>query len=248
MSRAALIPVLAFALCPALAAQQPAPSAPVLREPTPEIITTGTGEARMTPDRATVSIGVHTQAATAAKASAENARKQQAVIDTLRAMGIPANQITTVNYSVYPEQSYHPDQGDKEPKIVGYNVNNTVQVEVQKIDRVGALIDAALAKGANGINSLEFSASNTDSARRAALADALASARGDAEALAQAAGGTLGMMIEASTSFVVPPRPLMGMAARMVAGGEATPTPINPGEQTIHVNVTTRWRFAPGGR
>jgi len=246
MSRAALIPMFAFTLCTPLAAQQPAPPTSMMREPAPEIITTGSGEAHVTPDRATIAIGVRTQAATAAKASAENARKQQAVIDTLRALGIPANRISTVNYSVFPEQSYHPDQGDKEPKIVGYNVDNTVQVEVEKIDRVGALIDAAIAKGANGINSLQFSASNTDSARRSALADALAGARGDAEALARAAGGTLGPMIEANTSSAVMPRPVMGMTMRMNA--EPAPTPISPGEQTLYVNVTTRWRFTPGSK
>lgn len=248
MSRAALIPVLAFAFCPPLAAQQqPAPSSMMMRQPVPEIITTGTGEAHVTPDRATIAIGVHTQAPTAAGASAENARKQQAVIDTLRALGIAANQISTVNYNVFPEQSYHPDQGDKAPKIVGYNGDNTVQVEVRKIDQIGTLIDAALAKGANGINSLEFSASNTDAARRAAISDALASARSDADALARAAGGSLGDLLEASTSSPALPRPVMsGVAMRMTA--EATPTPINPGEQTVRVTVTTRWRFSPRGQ
>ena len=245
MSRATILASALFLWTP-LAAQQPAPSPTMGREPTPVIMTTAEGEARVTPDRATISIGVQTRATTAAKASAENAAKQRAVIDTLRAMGVPANQISTVNYSVYPEQSYHPDQGDKEPKIIGYNVVNTVRVEVRKIDQIGALIDASLAKGANGINSLEFSASNTAEARRSALADALANAKGDAQALAREAGGTLGALIEANTGAPpIEPRPVM---MRMAESAAPAPTPINPGEQTIHVIVTTRWHFISGSK
>lgn len=230
-----------------LAAQQGAPPSMHPMFP-PEVVTTGKGEARVTPDRATIFIGVQTRAATAAQASAENARKQRAVIDTLRALGIGNEQISTVNYNVWPEQSYRPDQGDKAPKIVGYNVSNTVRVEVRKIDQLGALLDAALAKGANAINSLEFSSSNEDSARRTALAAAVARARGDAEALARSAGGQLGELLEVSTAPVSqPPRPypMMMRAPEAVA---ADTTPINPGEQTITVTVTTRWRFVPGGK
>lgn len=247
MSRAALF-VLALALCPPLAAQQPTPTPDrmMMHEPTPEVATSAEGEAQVTPDRATISIGVQTRAKTAKEAGAENARRQQAVIDTLRALGIPADQISTVGYNVYPEQVYHPDQGDKEPRIVGYNVINTVRVEVRQLDKLGSVIDAALAKGANGINSLELSASNIDEARRSALASALARARGDAEALARAAGGSLGALIEATTAEATPPR-MFKNAEMMSVRQAAAPTPISPGEQTIHVTVTARWRFAPGG-
>jgi len=247
MLRAALIPMFAFTLCTPLAAQQPAPPTSMMREPVPEIITTGSGEAHVTPDRATIAIGVRTQAATAAKASAENARKQQAVIDTLRALGIPANRISTVNYSVYPEQQYNPQQGDKEPKIVGYNVSNTVRVDIHDISKVGAIIDTALSKGANNINSLDFYASNQDSTRRQALAEAVQRARGDAEALARGAGGQLGELIELSSAPVYnPPRPVPYMA--MARDEAMSATPVNPGEQTLTVTVTARWKFVAGGR
>jgi uncharacterized protein YggE len=216
----------------------------MMHESMPEVVTSGEGEAQVTPDRATISIGVQTRAKTAKEAGAENAERQRAVIDTLRALGIPANQISTVSYNVYPEQVYHPDQGDKEPRIVGYNVTNTVRVEVRQLDKLGALIDAVLAKGANTIHSIELSASNTDEARRSALAAALAQARGDAEALARAAGGSLGALLEATTAQVAAP-PMFKNAEMMSARGAAAPTPISPGEQTIHVTVTTRWRFIP---
>ncbi|MBX6331933.1 MAG: SIMPL domain-containing protein [Gemmatimonadaceae bacterium] len=239
MMRYSHLVILSFAAAP-LAAQQGGGAMPMMNRP-PEIVTSAQGEARVTPDRATVFIGVETRAATAAQAGAQNARKQAAVIDTLRALGIAKEQISTVGYNVYPQQSFPQPGGDQTPKIVGYNVSNTVRVEVGKLDQLGKLLDAALAKGANAINSLELYASNQDDARRAAYAEAVARARADAEALARAAHGHLGDLLELSTTPTVqPPRPYPFAAMAMKSTAE---TPISAGEQTITVNVMARWSF-----
>ena len=108
-------------------------------------------------------MGVQTRAATAAKASADNATKQRAVIDAIRAQGIAPEQISTVNYTLNAEQAYNPQAGDKAPRITGYVATNTVRVEVRRVDQVGALIDAAIAKGANDVSSLDFHSSAPDS-------------------------------------------------------------------------------------
>lgn len=213
----------------------------------PEIVTSAQGEAQYTPDRAHIYIGVQTRAKTAQEAGAENARKQEAVIAAIQSLGIPKERISTVNYSVYPEQQYNPQQGDKEPKIVGYNVSNTVRVDIHDISQVGAIIDTALAKGANNINSLDFYSSNQDSTRREALDEAVQRARADAEALARSAGGQLGDLIEINSAAVnVPPRPVPLMAMARVESASATP--VAPGEQTLTVTVTTRWKFVAGER
>src|SRR5687768_11252663 len=69
----------------------------------PSISVSAQGSTRITPDRATIQIGVQTQGATAAAASAENARVAQRVIAAIKAVGIGAEQISTVNYSVNPD-------------------------------------------------------------------------------------------------------------------------------------------------
>jgi uncharacterized protein len=69
---------------------------------TPQIVTVGTGEARVTPDRATILIGLRSRAGTAAQAGADNARRQRAVLDTLRALGLQSDQLSTMNYAVSP--------------------------------------------------------------------------------------------------------------------------------------------------
>ena len=244
MRRFALFSML-LAAAPA-AAQQGAPPSPA--QLGPDIITSGTGEARVTPDRAQVHIGVQTRAATAAQAGADNARKTRAVIDAIKARGIPAAQIATSEYNLYPEYDHQeqPREGPQMPRVIGYVANNTVRVEVRQLDQVGAVIDAALAAGANMVNAIQFFASNVDAARRTALGEAVARARGDAEALARAANGSLGALLELNTQSP-PVRPMYAEQRLMRMGGAAdTQTPVEPGQQTLTVWVSGRWAFVPG--
>lgn len=206
----------------------------------PQITVVGHGDIKVTPDRATIQISVQTRAPTAAAAASENAAKQQSVLNALRALGLGNDQLSTVNYNVYPEQRY---QEGKDPEVIGYNVTNTVLVEVRKLNQVGPVIDAALSHGANMITSLQFSASNTEAARRSAIAMAIEKARADAEAAAKAARGTLGTLLEITVGAYAPPPPRPVIMMRAAAA--APETPINPGEDTVSVEVTTRWRFNP---
>jgi uncharacterized protein YggE len=206
-----------------------------------EIVTSATGEAQFVPDRAAVYIGVETRAATAAAAARDNAQRQRAIIDAVVATGVSREQISTENYSVAPNTRY--DQATQRSSVVGYIVSNVVRVEVRRIDQVATVLDAALAKGANQINSLDFFASNSDSARHAAIAQGVTRARADAETLARAGGGSLGALVELSTGDAGP-RPMYRLDVRN-AMAAAAPTPIEPGQQRIQVTVNARWRFIP---
>ena len=209
----------------------------------PRVVTSGEGQVRTSPDRATVLVGVQTRSPTAAVAAADNARRQKAILDTIKALGIPTEQLTTQNYSVAPEMRYDPNGAP--PKVTGYTVSNTVRVELKRIDQVGSVIDAALAKGANQIAGVQFAVSNIAEVRRQALAEAVRNARADAEALARAAGGSLGSLIEVTSSGPVY-RPVMGQIQLRGVAAEAAPTPIEAGEQVISATVTAVWQFIPG--
>lgn len=209
----------------------------------PQISVIGHGEVRVTPDRATIQISVQSRAVTAAAAAADNANKQSAVIAGIRALGINDDQISTTNFSVSPEQKYEPNS---EPVITGYVVTNTVVVDVRKISQVGAVLDASLRRGANLISGLNFYSSNAESSRRAAIALAVAAARADGEAAARAAGGTLGPLLEISMNTYSPPGPRPMLLRSMAAGSAQADTPISPGQETVSMDVATRWRFIPG--
>jgi hypothetical protein len=235
--------ILALSLAAPIARAQVAPVPTVVTRP--EIAVSAMGEAEVTPDRARLSIGVQTRAATAAEAASRNAALQTAVINAVKSLGIPAERITTSGYNVYPEQSY--DNVERRPRVTGYNVQNTVMVDVWDVAKVGPVLDAVLAKGANLVSSLTFYSSQEEAVRRRALANAVARARADAEAMAAAAGGQLGPLVELTSgvSYTPPPRPLAAMEARAAA---AAPTPISEGTQNVMAQVTARWQFVPGSR
>lgn len=214
-----------------------------MHAPSPPSLNVGArGEVRTQPDRATIHIAVETRASNAAAAASENARLQQRVIAAIRGAGIPQDRISTIGYNVFPE--YRHDTS-RTPILVGYRVNNTVAVEVHQIDRVGPVLDAALGAGANSISGLRFYSSNAEQLRREAIGRAVQTARADAEVLARSAGGTLGELLEAHVgAFYAPPPPPMPMRMEVAAAAVAD-TPITPGEQTIAVDVNTRWRFIP---
>ena len=213
---------------------QGSPSAP------PQVVTTGTGEVQLSPDRASVMLGVQSRAATVAQATADNSRRQRAIIDTLRGLGLGSDQITTLNFNVSPDMQYPPNGT---PRVVGYVVTNTVRASLRRVEDVGRTIDAALSKGANEVSGVEFTSSRADSARRAAITEAVAHARADAEVMAKAAGGSLGQLLEV-VSGVEPIRPFEATMARARVAA-AAPTPIEPGQLTVTATVTARWVFVP---
>jgi hypothetical protein len=206
----------------------------------PQIVTTGEGEVQITPDRAHIFVSVETRATTAAAAADDNARRQRAVLDKLRALGIPDAQLGTSGYNVQPEYQY--DRNGGAPKVTGYVARNTIRADIRRLDQVGPAIDGALAAGANSIGGLDFYSSRTDDARREALAAAVLQARLDATAMARAAGGSLGPLIEVSSNTMSGPimQPRFELARTATAVAE---TPITPGEQTLTVQVTARWQY-----
>lgn len=235
--------------CAAARAQQPIPSpAPAMQAPAgavPQVVTNGQGEARIVPDRARLELSVQTRGATAAGAGSDNARRQQAVLAALRKLGFESAQLSTVNYNLYPEMRY--DQNGQQPRVTGYVATNTVRVEVKDVGMIGRAIDASLEAGANMVSSLAFYSANTDAARRSALAEAVARARDDADAVARAAGGSIGALLELTTTdFRLPVIYNRVLAAESMAGKAAGPTPVEPGEQTISATVTARWMFVAG--
>ena len=214
--------------------------------PVPSLVTSGQGEAKVTPDRASVMVNVQTRAATAAAAGAENASRTRAVLDAIGKLGLSRDQLSTEGYSVYPEMAY--DRNGGSPRVAAYVVTNTVRAETKRPEQAGAIVDAALGAGANMINGLSFYASSIEEARRAAITSAVANARADAEAMARAAGGSLGQLLELSTQGpTVPPRPMYDMA-RVKTMQASEPTPINPGQQTVTVFVNARWQYVGGER
>lgn len=197
----------------------------------------GSSEAR--PDMATINLGVTTEGQTAAAALAENARRMTALTAALRRAGVAERDIQTSNVSVYPQQQYVEGQ---QPRITGYQANNSVTAKVRRIDNTGRVIDAAVAAGGNTVNGVSFSHSDPDAQLDVARRDAIAEARRRAELYANALGMRVNRIVSVSEGGgYAPPIPV---AYERLQAADAAATPISPGEieTRVSVNVTFELR------
>lgn len=199
----------------------------------PTIEVDGSGETRTSPDTADLDLAIETQAKTAEAAATLNAMLATKVIDALKSKLGTKGKVTTGGYSLDPEYDQRPSE---KPRIIGYNAQNTVTVHTGALDLVGALIDSAIAAGANRVNSLSFSVKDNTKARTEAIAIATRDAHAQADALASALGVKLGKVLKASTVSEVRPIPVrMGRAMAMSAN---VATPVEPGEITVPATVS----------
>ncbi len=213
----------------------------------PEITTTGRGEVRLQPDLAYVVVGVTTQSQNALETASENARRINAILAALHALGLTDQQVKTAGYSLSQVYDYPKNQ---EPRLKGFVARNTLRAEIRKIDDVGKAIDAAVSSGATDVSSIQFAASNTEDVRRTAVAEAVKQARTDADAIARAAGGTLGRLISVVSGGVAFPGayPYQTVMLTAAMSPAPPPTPIVPGELSVIATVSTRWEFLPAAR
>jgi uncharacterized protein YggE len=220
---------LALALFASAASAQSNPNTPPVRT----IEVAGNAETRTAPDTADLDLAIETQAKTAEEAAASNAALASKVIDSLKTKLGGKGKITTGGYSLNPEYDQRPNH---KPTIIGYNAQNTVTVNTGALDLVGALIDAAIAAGANRVNSLNFSLKDDTKARAEAIANATRDARAQADALASALDVKLGKIVKATTLSQERPIPVrMGTAMAMSAN---VATPVEPGEVTVPATVS----------
>ena len=200
----------------------------------------GNGEAQAAPDLAVLSLAIETHAATAADAAGRNGGLAQKVSEALRAKLGDKGKTWTGGYSLYPE---YEDQSrpNAKPVITGYRAENTITVQTGALDLVGPLIDAAIAAGANRVNSLDFNLRDDTRARNEAITKAAKDAQAQAQALAAALGLKLGPIVIATTVSNERPQPVMFRAA--AAMGVNNATPVQPGEVTVPATVSLTYQI-----
>ncbi len=225
------------------AAQQPGAGAAAARRPPRTVTVSATASVQRQPDQAAVSLAVETHAATAKAAVQQNAERMNALMATLRKQGLAEKDIRTVGYDLSPEYEQRTGPQTTPPRIVGYRAQNTVRVVVSGVEKVGPLLDAVVASGANRVMGIDFQLADPLAARTDALKAAVAQARREAEAVAGAAGQRLGELLDLSTGGAAPPpRPMFAARAEMAA-----PTPILPGELEVTASVTAVYALEPAG-
>lgn len=203
---------------------------------TPTFVLSASGEVRVTPDMATISTGVQTEAATAQEAMAQNRARMNQVIAALRRQGIEERHIQTSGLNLNAVYDYPPNG---QPRLRGYQASNQVTVQVHDLDNLGQAVDAVVAAGANQINGVSFGLADPraaeDAARRAAVQALQAKAQLYAEATGLRIVG-LRTLTESGGYSAPPPMPMYRL--EMAQAADAGSTPVQGGELVIRMDIS----------
>ena len=183
-----LAAVLTLSACSAVPIVQAADEGkPVVRQ----LSTVGQGKVYLVPDLAYVYIGVRSEAATVAEALKLNNTQAQAIQKALTDLGVDVKDIQTSAFNVYPQQQVNPREPNATETKTTYVVENTVNVNVRDLSKLGGLLDKVVESGANTINGIQFDVKDKAKALSEARKQAIDDAKAQATELAQAAGVTV---------------------------------------------------------
>lgn len=186
------------------------------------------GETRVAPDMATISLGVQSEATSAAGALKINGERMNQVMAALKKAGIAERDIQTSNLSINAQYAYEQNQP---PRLTGYQASNQVTITVRDLARLGATVDATVTAGANTVNGISFGLVNPQAAEDAARLEAIKALQAKAELYGRATGYKAVRLVNLSEGGgytpAPPPVPMMAFAAKRemadstsVAGGE----------------------------
>jgi len=200
---------------------------------------TVTGEAKIVPDEATITLGVQTNAPTAMEAMRQNAARMTAVVGALHAAGIPDRDIQTSNLSLSAQYEYPQNQP---ARLTGYQASNEVTITVEEIGKLGGVIDAVTTAGANQVNNISFGLRDPTAAQNQARLDAVRQLKAESDLYAQATGYHIVRLLSLAEGSEAQPRPVPMVAMRVAAPAQP---PVQSGELTVQVTVSAIYRMAP---
>ncbi|PTS88704.1 MULTISPECIES: SIMPL domain-containing protein [unclassified Caulobacter] len=199
------------------------------------------GETQVAPDMATLSLGVQTDAPTAAEALKANGVRMTQVIAALRKAGIAERDIQTSGLSLNAQYTYEQNQP---PKLSGYQASNQVTVIVRDLTRLGQAVDATVGAGANTLGGISFGLQNPQAAEDAARLAAVKALQAKADLYARATGYKVVRLVnlgEGGGYNPAPqPIPMFAMAKREMADA----TPVAAGELKVRVDVSATYEMA----
>ena len=210
----------------------------------PETVTvSGAGRARVVPDRVTFTVSVQTVADTLDQALNENNSRVASVVAALKKAGTKDNETRTSGFSINPQQDY--SQQGKLPRIIGYQVSNSVTVTRDDVTAAGRLLQVAVNAGVNQSSGLQFEVSDPARGRDEGLKAAFDDARSKAALLAKAAGRTLGraLAIDEGSGQGAGPRPMFAPQAMMAKSAAVSEVPVEGGENETSYGVTVTFQL-----
>lgn len=222
------------------------PSAPA----TDTITVQGAGQATLPPDVARVSFTVENTSATVAAAQAATTKQANAALAFVKEQGVDDKDVKTLSYNISPQYSYPnpcqpgmfcPDY-NRAPKVIGYQVSQTIQVTMRDLSAVGELLGGLGTLEVQNVNGPAFALDDSTAGYSAARADAISKAKEQAELLATQLGVRLGKIVNFSESSGGYPYPMYGMGGGISESKASTPD-VPTGENTYSASVSITYEI-----
>ncbi len=210
---------------------------------TKTIEVTGTGSIKAVPDIAVLNVGVMTKGVDTISVQDNNTKTMNKVLEAVKALGIDEKDIRTVDYNMYPDYDQSETKNGNGNKIIGYTLNNSVEIKVRDINKAGQVLSAAVNAGANINNGISFSLSNVDDYYNQALEKAMLNAKAKADTLAKAIGvsiSTPSKVVENSYNY---PSPVSNYNSMRNADMAAAEVAVSQGELEVTANVSVTYAY-----
>ena len=233
------IPALTGCISPAIA-QGTTEQVQVSQQPQ-GIWVNGTGEITVTPDIATLSLGIVAQEESVALAQTKASESMTKVMEALTDSGIAEKDIQTGYFSINQRTRW--DDQKQTEVVTGYQVTNMVTIKIRDTAKVGSIIDSVVRAGGDLVRmrDINFSVEDSTNYYEEARKKAMANAKRKAEQLADLAGLNLGKptYIAEGSQYTPVYNSNRGMDMVMSAPvAEAmTVAPISAGEIKITLNI-----------
>jgi uncharacterized protein YggE len=232
----AIISIFVLSLVSACAPITAAAQAPATTPATRTLTAQGEGKVYLTPDLAYVFIGVHSEADTVGQALTNNNNQAQGVTSALKELGVDPKDIQTSAFNVNPQNQF--DNNGKPTKTI-YVVDNSVNVTVRDLSKLGQILDTSVKSGANTISGIQFDVKDKPTAIAEARKLAIDDARKQAQDLASAGGVTLGDLQTLNVYNSSGPVPVFeGKGGGASAMSVAANVPVSSGQLVIIMDAT----------
>lgn len=214
------------------------------------ISVSGDGEAFAAPDIASVSFSVTADAAKAEDARKVTDDKVKAILAFLAESGVAEKDIRTTGYNLNPRYewqetkimciTYPCPQPPGKQVLLGYEVSQSVEVKIRKIDDTGAILGGITDKGATNINGPAFTVENPDRVQAQARKEAIDKAEAKARQLANDLGVDLVRIVSFSEggNYYAYGRGGMEKSVALDMMAQNAPAAIPVGENSFSSNVT----------
>jgi uncharacterized protein len=198
----------------------------------------GVGKATVAPDMAELTVGVQTgRQKSAAEAMKVLNEKIAQIVDKVTVAGVEKKDITTEYLWLNPAYDYT----DGRQQDAGYDASQNVKITIRDVAKVSAVLDAAVAAGANQVQNVQFRISDGNTSKDDARKEAITHAQTKANDLAMQLGVRLGKVMNFSESGAYDPVYPVPMYDRAEGGGGGSVVP--EGEQTLQSNVTITYEI-----